>query len=36
VPFAPLAAVLKWKEAFGRAKDLAEIELIQQHLSTRR
>jgi hypothetical protein len=34
VPFAPLMDVLKWKAAFGRPKDLADLELIQQHLST--
>ena len=32
VPFAPLAEVLKWKRAFGRPKDLVDIELIEQHL----
>lgn len=34
VPFAPLTDVVKWKEAWGRPKDLADIELIRQHLST--
>ena len=33
VPFAPLTEVLKWKKAYGRSKDLADIELIQNYLS---
>jgi hypothetical protein len=32
IPFAPLAEVLRWKQAFGRPKDLADVELIEQHL----
>lgn len=35
IPFAPLTEVLKWKQAWGRPKDLADIPLIEQHLSTR-
>lgn len=35
VPFAPLTDVLKWKETWGRPKDLADIELIRRHLSAR-
>lgn len=31
VPFAPLTEVLKWKQAFGRPKDLEDIELIQAY-----
>jgi hypothetical protein len=33
VPFAPLTDVFRWKEAFGRPKDLADLALIRQHLS---
>ncbi|MDT3400301.1 hypothetical protein RKE29_27430 [Streptomyces sp. B1866] len=32
VPFAPLTEVLKWKKAFGRPKDAADVELIEHHL----
>lgn len=32
VPFAPLEEVLKWKRAFGRTKDFADIKLIEQYL----
>lgn len=32
VPFTPLAEVLKWKRAFGRPKDAADVELIEHHL----
>ena len=32
VPFVPLSEVLKWKQAFGRPKDLDDIKLIEQHL----
>lgn len=31
VSFAPLTEVLKWKQAFGRPKDLEDIELIQAY-----
>lgn len=34
VRFASLQEVLKWKKAFGRAKDLRDIELINQYLSS--
>lgn len=33
VPFAPLTDVLRWKAASGRPKDVADIALIQNHLS---
>jgi hypothetical protein len=33
VPFAPLDEVIKWKRAFGRPKDLADVELIEAYLS---
>lgn len=33
LPFAPLAEVLKWKRAFGRAKDLADIALIEEFMT---
>jgi hypothetical protein len=33
VPFAPLTEVLRWKRAFGRPKDVADVELIERHLS---
>jgi hypothetical protein len=33
VPFAPIIEVLKWKRAFGRPKDLADIALIEQYLA---
>lgn len=32
VPFAPLREVLKWKQAFGREKDLADVVLIEKYL----
>lgn len=35
VPFAPLTEVLAWKRAFGRDKDLHDIELIQDFMSNR-
>lgn len=31
VPFAPITEVLKWKQAFGRPKDLEDIELIRAY-----
>jgi hypothetical protein len=31
IPFAPLGEVLKWKKAFGRKKDEADIRLIKEH-----
>lgn len=31
IPFAPLTEVIKWKHAFGRPKDLEDIELIQAY-----
>lgn len=38
VPFAPLVDVLRWKEefwkAFGRPKDLADIELIRGYMES--
>jgi hypothetical protein len=34
VPFAPLAEVLKWKRAFGRPKDVADVELIERHIGS--
>lgn len=34
IPFAPLTDVLRWKEAFGRPKDLADIELIRQYMKS--
>lgn len=33
VPFAPLTEVLRWKIAFGRQKDLADVKLIEEYLS---
>lgn len=33
VPFAPLVEVLKWKQAFGRPKDVADVRLIEQYMS---
>jgi hypothetical protein len=35
VPFAPLEEVLKWKLAFGRPKDQADVELIKAYLAQR-
>lgn len=35
VPFAPLDEVLKWKRAFGRPKDVADVQLIEEHLRGR-
>lgn len=35
VPFAPLVEVLKWKQAFGRPKDVADVGLIEQYLNDR-
>ncbi len=35
VPFAPLVEVLKWKRAFGRPKDVADVGLIERHLRQR-
>ena len=32
IPFAPLEEVIKWKKAFGRDKDLADIKLIEDYL----
>ena len=32
IPFAPLSEVLKWKLAFGRPKDIADVQLIQAYL----
>jgi hypothetical protein len=32
VPFAPLVEVLKWKRAFGRPKDVADVRLIQAYM----
>jgi hypothetical protein len=32
IPFAPIIEVLKWKRAYGRPKDLADIALIGQYL----
>ena len=32
VPFAPLAEVLKWKKAFGREKDKADVDLLERYL----
>lgn len=32
VPFAPLEEVLKWKQAFGRPKDLEDIKLIREYM----
>lgn len=34
VPFAPLTEVLKWKQAYGRPKDLDDIRLIEDYLKT--
>ena len=34
IPFAPLTEVLKWKKAFGRPKDVVDIELIEQYLES--
>jgi hypothetical protein len=34
VPFAPIREVLKWKKAFGRRKDIADIVLIEAYLSS--
>lgn len=36
VPFAPLLEVLKWKQAFGRPKDIADVRLIEQYMSVHR
>lgn len=33
VPFAPLGEVLKWKRAFGRPKDVADVGLIERDLT---
>jgi hypothetical protein len=33
VPFMSLADTLRWKRGLGRAKDLADIRLIERHLS---
>ena len=33
VPFMPLADTLRWKRDLGRAKDLADIRLIERHLA---
>lgn len=35
VPFAPLVEVLKWKRAFGRPKDIADVGLIQAYMQAR-
>jgi hypothetical protein len=35
VPFAPLIEVSKWKRAFGRPKDAADVGLIERHLRQR-
>lgn len=35
VPFAPLNEVIKWKRAFARPKDLADIKLIEDFLRAR-
>lgn len=32
VPFAPLTEVVKWKQAFGREKDLEDVKLIRNFL----
>ncbi len=32
IPFAPLTEVLKWKEAFGRPKDIQDAELIKEYI----
>lgn len=32
VPFAPLPEVLRWKQAYGRDKDLRDAKLINAHL----
>lgn len=32
IPFAPLDEVVKWKQTFGRPKDLTDVELIEQFL----
>jgi hypothetical protein len=36
VPFAPLLEVLKWKRAFGRPKDAADVQLIERFMRVRR
>lgn len=33
VSFAPLREVLKWKQAYGRPKDMADVRLIAEYLS---
>jgi hypothetical protein len=33
IPFLPLADTLRWKRGLGRAKDLADIALIEGHLA---
>jgi hypothetical protein len=35
VPFAPLVEVLKWKRAFGRPKDVADVGLIEAYMLAR-
>jgi hypothetical protein len=35
VPFACLTDVLEWKRAFGRPKDLIDIELIEKYLEAK-
>lgn len=33
IPFAPLTEVIKWKKAFARPKDMADIKLIESYLA---
>lgn len=33
IPFATLAEILRWKQAYGRPKDLADITLVQNYLA---
>ena len=32
IPFVPLTEVLKWKLAFGRDKDMNDIEIIKEYM----
>lgn len=34
IPFAPLVEVLKWKQSYGRPKDLADVKLIKDYLKS--